>query len=366
MSKFNKNLLKSLIFVFFFIFLFIPSGIFAINLNIDYPAQFNITGQTKIPEYFKFIFDLAMFVGFSAVFLTLVVAGVLYLLSPAVPNARLIAKDRVSGAISGLLILATIYLVITTINPALSIFKTTEISPVPVKNPTVARQPGIYLYNKNNCPESEFNFFSAISSPDIGDSKQQINSAQIVQNEQFGIYYIGILFENLKFWGKCQYINPNKKCNKVEPFASSLAVYRYNHNPNEGGVTFYRKPFFDSAGGSYEVPGHATGNIYIKELKELTFNNVPKEEQECVRWDKKGVCTKTEPQNLFAENIASIKIEGDYLVLLIYFDNDKPDPENGPWSFCQAFGTFGDKDKEGPREIKWENIRNLNSGNLPN
>ena len=379
MAKKQKILFCRLFTIFLFSLIFfisLPiSKTLAVELNVDYPAKFNITGQTEMPEYLKFIFDFAMFIGFSAVFLTLVFAGVLYLLSPAIPNALAIARDRVSGAISGLLILATVYLIITTINPALSIFKTTDLKKVPPPEAQPAPA-GIYFYEVTDCSMSSssnpfLTLFPNISSlPSLEGLNKKLRSAKIVHDWQNDIHYIGILYENFKYWGKCQYIDPNLPCQKnIDPFASSISIFEYNYHPNSGGVTFYRKPFFDSSGGSYQVTGSATSEIFNRELKELKFENVPEEEQKCVYWDKKGACTKKEPQNLSAENIASIKIEGDYLVLLLYFDRDYPEPnatENGPWASCQAFGTFGDEDKEGPREIKWENIRNLNSGNLPN
>lgn len=375
MLKKYKSLFYFFSFAFLIILLFVFSKFsFAAELNVEYPALStgaNITSQTPVPEYLKYVFNFAMFLGFFTAFLSLVFAGVLYLLSPAVPNALVIARDRVSGIISGLIILATVYLVITTINPALSIFKTTKLKPLPPPNPT-NRQAGVYLYNETGCPVPKDNipshsFFSTTSSPSLEHSSKQIKSAEIVHDWQYNVHYIGILYENPKFWGKCKYIDPNKSCeDNMDPFASSISIHEYNYNPSKGSVIFYRKPFFDDSGGLYKIPGSETNGIYIKELKKLTFKNVPEEEKECVRWDNKGVCIEKKPQSLSEENIASIKIDGNYLVLLVYFDKEKPDPKYGPWSSCQAFGTFRDEDKEGPREIKWENIRNLNSGDLPN
>lgn len=376
MFKKHKLLFYFFSFAFLITFSFILSNFaFAAELNVDYPALStgaNITSQTLVPAYFKYVFDFAMFVGFFAVFLSLVFAGVLYLLSPAVPSAIVMARDRVSGAISGLIILTTIYLIVTTINPALSVFKTTDLKALPPPSSGPPPQAGVYLYNETGCPvlssgRWDYSFFSTISAPNLGSPAKQIKSAKIVQNETSSIYYIGILYENPKFWGKCKYINPNISCEpNIEPFASSVSVYEYNHKPRAGSITFYRKPFFDPSGGSYQISGSATKGIYKIKLKELIFNNVPEEEQVCIKWDIRGACMEKKPQDLSEKNIASIKIDGDYLVVLVYFDKEKPDPEYGPWTSCQSFGTFGDEDKEGPREIKWENIRNLNSGNLPN
>jgi len=364
-------------FIFVLLFFLLPGFSFAVELNVDYPlltTGANINSQTGIPEYLEYVFDFAMFSGFLTAFLSLVFAGALYLLSPAVPNALAIARDRVSGTISGLLILTTVYLIITTINPSLSIFKTTDLKSIPPPSSEYSRQAGVYLYDKVGCPSLQnntwdYSFFGTGSSPDLGFYAKQILSGEIVHDFINNIHYIGILFENPKFWGKCQYINPNISCQKLEPFASSISIYQYDYSPKKGGVTFYRKPFFDPKGGSYYVKATDISHIYSNELKKLIFQNVPENEQKCVKWDKKGICVDREAQDLSGENIASIEIDGNYLVLLVYYNRDNPEPEstnNGPWFSCQAFATFSDTNKNGPREIKWENIRNLNSGDLPN
>src|SRR3989344_1985989 len=126
MIKKNYKKLRFLFFCcFLIVFLSLPAvKIFAANLEVDYPTLITgakVDSNTDLPNYLKYIFDAGIFLGFFSVFLSLIWAGVLYLLSPAMPDALANAKDRVSGAISGLLILATFYLIMTTINPNLAI-----------------------------------------------------------------------------------------------------------------------------------------------------------------------------------------------------------------------------------------------------
>jgi hypothetical protein len=109
------------------------------------------------------------------------------------------------------------------------------------------------------------------------------------------------------------------------------------------------------------------GGILIKKLDDLTFENVPEDEQNCTEYDKNDqCCTKADPnlkcdkdgrvpQTLGGENISSVIINGNYIVLFVYFAAN--DSQNGPWTFCQEFPTSYDVNSLGPRQIKWQNIR---------
>ena len=62
------------------------------------------------------------------------------------------------------------------------------------------------------------------------------------------------------------------------------------------------------------------------------------------------------------ENISSVKIKGNYLVMFVYFGPG--DTSAGIWSACQEYPSVDDANKLGPQQIKWDKIRN--NGNLPN
>jgi len=359
-----------------FLFLFL-NYCKAIALEVDYPViqGQTITSQTSVPEYLKYVFDMGIFIGFFAVFLSLIWAGILYFLSPAIPNALADAKDRISGAISGLLILVLLYLIITTINPGLTIFRTTNLTKVP-ETPALPPPAGVYIYKSSDCspPDPAIRNSSILNLQEL---KRNVRSVKITQNPAENIYYIAVLYESLNLSGKCQYINPNIGCHpNIEPFASSASILRYSYF-SEGSVVFYRKPFYDSAGGYLVLKDTNIGGYYVNNLESLRFtdssaksqNNpegctVPEKERDCVQWNKKGDCVKRECPSLSKNNIGSIKIDGNYFVLLVYFaPSDKP---KGPWSYCQAFPTSEDVNKEGPKQLKWENIKNMSSGKIPN
>ncbi len=373
MQKPGKKIFAILLVTFFLL----NTGFCFADLEVKYPTLASgatLTASSDLTQYLKYIFDLGISIGFFAVFLSLVWAGVLYLLSPAKPSLLADAKDRISGAISGLLILVTLVLIITTINPQLAIFNfkpLDEISPPATPPPPAS----VNFYKSPDC--SGDSNIQTTSIQDLGDLTNKINSVKIIPDKDTA--YITILYDIKNFWGKCQYINPDNTCEPVNPFAASASIYPFDFNPAGNGVFVYRNSFFNQTGGwlkisNDEIKNEGSDSIYVGNLEKMRFtgdssdyNNakkctVPKEEQDCVLWDKNGTCLKKQCPNLANENISSIKIDGSYIVLLIYFDPS--DKQTGPWTYCQAFPSVDDANKIGPQQIKWSAIRNR--GQNPN
>ena len=134
---------------------FLGSYGFVFALEVQYPkigGSEALGASTTLPKYFKYIFDLGMGLGILLAIASLAVGGVLYVLSSAQPRWKAIAMDRISGAITGFILLLFTYLIITTINPQLSIFRFNFNAESP-KPPAPAKivQPGIYLYSEKDC-----------------------------------------------------------------------------------------------------------------------------------------------------------------------------------------------------------------------
>ena len=116
----------------------------------------------------------------------------------------------------------------------------------------------------------------------------------------------------------------------------------------------------------FEIMEEAAG-FYEKELKTLGFTGerpgseniadctVPEDQQDCKMWKKDGSCEKWECPTLADENISSIKIDGDYLVVLEYLPNGA---NTLIGDFCQAYPKDQDINKFGPKQIKWDSINN--------
>lgn len=381
--------MKKFLKCFFAVFLICLIGFFCLPakkisaLEVDYPVIQNYSPShdtdLTLPKYLKYVFDVGIFIGFFAVFLTLIYAGVLYFLSPAIPNALAMAKDRISGAISGLLILVLLYLIITTINPALKFFQMGKLEPVPEPKPEETQPIGLNLFASQDCSGDVNTYIANIQ--DLGNLKNTINSAGIVHDTENQIYYISVLYEQTNYWGKCQYIDPNTKCLKIGISPSSASVYKFDFSPDGDGVYFYRESFNglkgkedNKNGGFLKISNSEIkkSKIYVGSLNNLKFtgnssdyNNidsctVPKDEQDCSKWDNKGKCLNFKCPALAEKNISSIKISGDYVVLLVYFaptDNSR----YGPWTYCQAYPSANDINKNGPQQIKWDavNVNNL-------
>ena len=433
----------------FFVFLYIGFFYLSINrvsaasLEVQYPVisgqNINTEPNLTLPSYVKYLFNAGMFLGFFAVFISLTVAGAMYFLSPISAEFLSESKDRVAGAISGLLILVLTYLIITTINPQLSIFNISQLPPIPPP-PTAPPAEGVYFY-KSGCPVGSGGIGDTCSSDidcsaqeecdlsakkcvskapnissitDLGPLKNQVNAVQIIQGATATDTYISILYDNINLWGKCQYINPDGTCQAVDRWGASASVYKYDFSPGGDGVYFFRKSCLsyhctingdcsngetcntttgacaaigggsadntadlikycqkpENGGGWYQVinddikkgitdPVTGSKNAFSVDLNSLTFTNVPDNEQICTKYDViLGECVpgSRQPPTLGGENISSMIIHGNYLVLLVY--KGPSDNLYGPWTYCQEFPTVNDVNKIGPQQIKWQNIRN--------
>ncbi|MFA5877903.1 MAG: hypothetical protein WC845_00880 [Candidatus Staskawiczbacteria bacterium] len=346
----------------------------AATLEVNYPSipGGSISGNAGLPEYALYVYKFGMLFGFLVAALSLVIAGIYYIFSAAVPSARASARDRLMGTITGTILLSLVYLIVVTINPELSIFRAPN--PVPIKVTTFKPMfSGVNLYKEKGCVESSAYSSIPITSSiqDLIDFKRTLRSLKITPDTNQNILYFALTHGLTNFKGECQYFWNNGPCENVDPF-SSITIYQFEENPKGNGVTFYREPFFDAAGGSKTITNDEIKNegVYNGELKNLTFADndgkctVPESKQDCKKWDKKGEkCLERTCPNLVGKNIGSIRILGDYIVSLLYWDPIITG-SNEKWIACQMFPTVDDVNKKGPIQLKWEYI--LTRDNLPN
>lgn len=372
--------LTKILFIFSACFIvFALSYNFAFALEVKYPkvqvgqTSLTVSSQSSLSEYLNYIFYLGIAIGFAFAFYSLIHAGVLFLLSAANPGVLSEAKDRVYGTISGILVLLSLYLILGAINPQLRSFKITQPKPIDASIEQ-KKSPGVYFHKEKNCPEDN-STPETENIPSLKDTNK-IQSVNIVNPENGG--YLSILYDKKNFRGKCLQIDPSIACQNDTSFASSASIHEFEYEPYGDGVYFFRKPSFDFQGGWFKVDNSKiqSNKIYVGDLKTLIFNgsggscNVPQEEQECIKWSagnsnsfaSTGTCLERRCPNLSGKNISSIKVIGNYLVLLVYFN--KTDSPAGPWTSCQEFPLAGDVNKTGPMQIKWEGIEN--EERLPN
>ena len=381
--------------------------------EITYPtlSGINPSSNPSLPSFVKYLFLFGTFLGFFAVFASLVVAGAMWFLSSVNGGLLAKAKDRVYGSMAGLLILFLLYLIVTTLSPSLGVFNTNSLPSVsPYPSPNSTQPSGVYFYNSNNCSTtgSSQPQYDNSNVADFGAFKNNISSVETVQDPN--TMYATVLYDTVNLEGKCQIISPTNKIqscqNETSPFANSAAIFKYNPAPTGDGVYFYRKDCFNTpiqnlncgagantnicqcstaeclasecnanGGGYYEITNSdildsiKNGNAgYMASLDSLKFTGtsnstnctanctVPKNDQDCTSYDVNGKCTQRCCPSLGGQNISSVVINGDYIVLFIYKDSN--DASGGPWTYCQAFPAANDINGIGPLKLNWQTIRN--------
>ncbi|MCD6500686.1 hypothetical protein J7K42_01565 [bacterium] len=95
--------------------------------EIKYPkiGTKEITATTTLGEYINYIFSFAIIVGVLITVGVLIYTGFLYLSSTGNPEQLGEAKSRIYAAFWGLIILLSSYLILNTVNPQLTIIRTT-------------------------------------------------------------------------------------------------------------------------------------------------------------------------------------------------------------------------------------------------
>lgn len=124
----NKTKQKILIFTLFLGFSLLFLNILPLEakeLEISWPefGGIQITKDTTLPQLVKYMFNFAMGIGGIAAFAMLVWGGFLYLTSVGDPSKQRNARDRITSALIGLLLLLASYLLLQVVNPDLLILK---------------------------------------------------------------------------------------------------------------------------------------------------------------------------------------------------------------------------------------------------
>ena len=171
------------------------------DLEITYPKIPGAeapTPKTKLPGYIKYIFNFAIMLGGILAFVVLLFGGIRWLTSAGSPAAIGDARSWMFGGIFGLALLLMTYLILTTINPELTIFKEMK----PLKPVT-----GIYLCKTaDDCDkEGEGRIYYANSTPSIKDfdarwikfisSPEELSSVFVYRKEQMEATETGDLIE---------------------------------------------------------------------------------------------------------------------------------------------------------------------------
>jgi len=127
---YNKEMKKKILFLIIFLaILGIFSKVSALETTWP-PSPFgtNLTDTSTLTDLVKYIYEWGIFIGGLAVFISLLIGGFLYLTSAGNPGRMTEAKDRIFSALIGLVLLFSVYLILNTINPELTVLTTPTVS----------------------------------------------------------------------------------------------------------------------------------------------------------------------------------------------------------------------------------------------
>lgn len=123
-------------FIFIFLLALLSGGFcFAqIHLEIDYP-DIGVTGvitpvytQTLLTDYIKYIFNFSLLIAGLVAFVAFILGGYKHLTSAGNPAKISDARDQITSAVIGLVILLSSFLILDTLNPQLTTLKLDEIT----------------------------------------------------------------------------------------------------------------------------------------------------------------------------------------------------------------------------------------------
>jgi len=93
------------------------------------PLGTQLTACAILTDMVRYFYEWGLFIGGLAVFISLLIGGFLYLTSIGNPSRMTEAKDRIFSALIGLILLFSIYLILNTINPELTVLNLPEFMP---------------------------------------------------------------------------------------------------------------------------------------------------------------------------------------------------------------------------------------------
>jgi hypothetical protein len=243
------------------------------------------------------------------------------------PETASNAKDRMKGALLGLLLLGSSYIIMNSINPAIVKPSVTALSNPNVK--PLDMPAGVYYYSDASC--SQNNIGSTVTGSDsIGVNVKAIKIVDDAENS-FGVILHKV--EGLKNGGQCgQPITTATTCQSVNNMNGAIDVFQINKNPSSSGdgVEFYSRPYGLDRGaraGFYQVTSDSINSPSTTEDPGMTFKydgvDVPDEY-------KKSCDT-------FKKCPGSIDIKGDYIVAIYSSGDSGSGSSSGSGSYCQTF-----------------------------
>jgi len=331
-KKIKYKYLLSLAFLVSFLFL---KASFISALEVDY-RSLGLPANPTLPQYVSAIFTWAIGVAGVLALISFTI-GAIGLINPN-PESHNEAKERMKGAVLGLVLTVAAFIIIRTINPTLV---SPTISQIPQPNlPPPATSTGVYYYSDNNCSSDEAGP-NTVSQDDLSnifnDPTKSVKSIKIINNPATNIYYGVIPHESfgLDQGGICRdplieansCLPPQGCCENsstLEVALNSIDVFRVNVMfplTSGNGVSFYSEPY--GKAGVFPILKNQITPPYQFNPANMKFDYTANPQDQAYK--ASHVTFQDSPNSIIASS-------DNYLVALYSKTN------NPSFPYCQTFG----------------------------
>jgi hypothetical protein len=260
------------------------------------------------------------------------VGAIMYAMSGVSPEMANSGKDRMRGAVLGIVLLACSWTIMNTINPKLV---GTSLSPIsPQTPPDTTLGSGVYLFSDSACqspPEVIADSLATIDS--------NIKAYSIVNDDSDPTDKIdyGVIFHQnngLQSGGLCSDNSgqpiTQATCKPV-PFNGALSVFQLNPDPKTSGsgVEFYSEPYGSDRGTS--------AGYYMVKGSDITLPSLEKDPtaMQFLYTNIKQTDAYESTYKYFADRPGSMDLNGDYLVAL--FSQGTSGLYGAGGKYCETF-----------------------------
>ena len=322
---------NTLLFIFFLLALIVLStGNTASALEFPLPG---LKDSPSVPEYVDYLFKTIIGLAALIASISFAIGAVQYIISLDNPTAGSNAKDRMKGAILGLILTFSSFIILKTINPSLT--KLT-LKPLPsvLPLPTVLI-PGVYYYTESGCSGNFSSGHNTSETQIDGAFAGKIRSVKVVRGSESDPFYIIIFHQfGLDELGGCNrpIVALSENCYSIENpnNTGSVDITPVRSSPGSpgDGVTFYSE-----AHGFSMAQLKREGKLYVSDWTIVPIWSLPANAIEYNYDDAVNVSEDYKRVNkTFQDRPGTIQMTGNYLVALYSRDS-----ENANSIVCQTF-----------------------------
>lgn len=247
----NKYLLfLAFIFVVLFASLYFPIKTAALEINYpSLPLVSKPSNDSNLGDFAVYWFAFLIYAAAALSLISFTIGAIGLIASTDNAEASSNAKDRMKGSILGLILTLAAFVVLKTINPALTYLKVSLLPAEQLQD--IPTAPGVYLYLESGCG-------GKVSGPFINDINNiedpfdgKLKSVRIINDSKDDIYYGAIFHKEigLENGGECDYPivkdSGDGGCEDVHVEAHAADIFRIETDIASAGdgVEFYSEPY---------------------------------------------------------------------------------------------------------------------------